>query len=436
MLKKSIQADVVLSESKKHQITTDIVFLVFIFILSIIFVHELSFYDFDKFSTVIMLIFLVASLSYQFIKNEKLTRMNYLLWIFMVIAILPNYIYSYHYGLKFVNLIFVNVILAYWFMSCAKHQIKKEESDWILMDMLIAVLHAPFILFKTITDCIKHHFLWNTKQGVFIKIIIGLFISIPVLIISITLLSSADAMFNYYVSQVDFKLVLEWGITIVFAIPIFYYYGAISYGHLSTKERILYEEEKVANKISKLSSIPQMVFTTMECLLVLTYLLFIIASIQSLLSNIGMNKDLFSYSNFARQGFFELCMISTLNLVLLLGIRLLSKDKNAFSYGIEKILIFETLLIIVSAMIKMIMYIQVYDAFTYLRIYASWLMITLFGIFLLLLLQRKNSKYKVLPIVSFVCVSFLCLNLCNISYWASDSTLYTNAMDDIGYYES
>lgn len=424
MLKKSIVPDVVFSAPKRQvSLIADKVFAVCLFLMSIIFVHDTTFFHYDRLSAILLFAFLLLALFYQIWKQRNLRKQEWYLWFYMAIAILCNLCSWNTFYIKSLNYLFVCVLMAYWFLCCSDHRIKDHHSDWILMDMLYASLHAPFYFLKKSIVSISSFFNIRLHHKEFLKILAGCLLSIPILFLVLPLLSNADETFSYYLSSIhiDFEMLAQWCVTLLIAIPLFLYAFSMSYGNLSNPEHKIYDEQIERKLLKKLSFLPEMTCTTIEVILVIVYLLFIIASIDSIFTVIGTSKELFSYASFAKEGFFELCVISFGNLCLIFLIRLTSHAHKIHSISIEKLLIVETLVLIISAMAKMGLYIFEYHALTYLRIYASWFMIVLFGIFMILLFQKSTTKYKVLPIVYYVMACIMVLNLSNVSYWASDS---------------
>lgn len=424
MLKKSIVPDVVFS-APQRQVSTlpDKLFAVCLFLLSIVYVHNTSFFHYDPLSAILLFAVLLLALVYQLWNHHTLAKQEWYLWLYMSIAILCNLCSWNTIYIKALNFLFVCMLMAYWFLCCSHHRIKDHHSDWILMDMLYAVLHAPFYFLRKSMSSLSSFSSVQLHHKDVLKILTGCMLSIPILFLVLPLLSNADETFSYYLStiDIDFGKLVKWCATLILAIPLFFYVFSMSYGNLSNADHKIYDEEIERKQLRKLSILPEMTCTTIEVILVIVYLLFIIASVQSIVGVIGTSKELFSYSSFAKQGFFELCVIAFGNLCLIFLIRLTSSAHKIRSISIEKILIIETLLLIISAMTKMGLYIFEYNALTYLRIYASWFMFVLFGIFLILLFQKSTTKHKILPIVYFFMACVLVLNLSNVSYWASDA---------------
>ena len=150
MLKKSIASDVGFRIPKRNINSLDITFSITLFIITVLFIHETSFFHEDSLSAVYMLILLGISFLYVYLSVKPLKKHSYYLAIFLLLDILPNLIYQNQPFLKMSNFLFFHIVYAYWFLSNGNHMIKEKESDWMIYDMLHAVFHAPFhFLYKS-----------------------------------------------------------------------------------------------------------------------------------------------------------------------------------------------------------------------------------------------------------------------------------------------
>ena len=128
-------------------------------------------------------------------------------------------------------------------------------------------------------------------------------------------------------------------------------------------------------------------------------------------------KD-FSYADYAREGFFQLCIVSIINLIILVFISLLMKRKEGKRPYILNVvsIIFSvfTLVLISTAMAKMYMYIDCYGL-TPLRVYASWFMVVLTLVFVLIIVKQFFEKLRLVVIsLTVLVVMFSALSLSNV----------------------
>lgn len=104
-----------------------------------------------------------------------------------------------------------------------------------------------------------------------------------------------------------------------------------------------------------------------------------------------------SYAEYARSGFFELCTVSAINLVVLITVALLlrrvNKAESVFFKVISVTVSVMTLVLIGTAMAKMMLYIDQYGL-TQKRVLSSWFMVLLAFVFILIILRQFISKLK------------------------------------------
>ncbi len=109
----------------------------------------------------------------------------------------------------------------------------------------------------------------------------------------------------------------------------------------------------------------------------------------------------FTYADYARRGFFELCAVAVINLLLVAVLQAFCKRKEGATHAsggarfYTIMLAVFTLLLIATALRKMLLYIDSYGL-TPLRVYTSWFMLLLAALFLLILLKQV-----------FVCLPFV-----------------------------
>jgi len=103
------------------------------------------------------------------------------------------------------------------------------------------------------------------------------------------------------------------------------------------------------------------------------------------------------YSEYARRGFFELCNVCVVNLIVTAMLGLFTKDnKNSLIsrvYGC--LLALFSMAMIVMSLSKMLMYINVYGL-TPLRVYTSWFMVFLFLLFAMVIVKHIRPGFHLL----------------------------------------
>jgi hypothetical protein len=124
---------------------------------------------------------------------------------------------------KAFNFIFLSLSFVYWVCLTAGTRLENKISIYILSDMLLQLVIIPFGNFAGCFMGIRQPFLKNKKGKGALGGIAGIVVSLPVLILVISLLSEADAAFESLVDKVSFSIsenVLEYITDIILGITL------------------------------------------------------------------------------------------------------------------------------------------------------------------------------------------------------------------------
>lgn len=414
--KNQTSEDVVFNAPKMNKLRffkEDLIFLLALWSLNLLFLHFCSIFHMDQLATLLQI--LIISCCFYYVKeNYFLDIQTISLYAFLYLCCIPNFFFTDMF-LKFVNSCLMQVLLIYSFYQCGEDQLMGKDSDWILLDLLRAVGKVPF----SVLFCMRNSHIVPLAQQESLKkigcILLDILMSLPLLVMILPLLMSADPAFSSLIKSFHF----DWGdlpyqvFLLLLSLCISLYVFLIAFGtsRFSKKELQLDTLETHCNTLTKLHCIPATILLTVECILTIVYGIFLFTSASEILAHLHASRFTFSYANFAREGFFQLCVIAFLNLCILSSISLISK-KGTSNQSFKAILCIETLFLILTAISKLGMYITMYGL-TSLRIYSLWFLIVLFGIFCLLLYRIFHKGATILPACRFICICFLLLNLCN-----------------------
>lgn len=244
-----------------------------------------------------------------------------------------------------------------------------------------------------------------------VYILLGLLIAVPLTIVVFVLLVLSDSVFegimdNFFASLANISFALFW--QILFAIPV----GMYLFGTLfsAAKPAWSYSDEPPVYRF-----LPAPVAYTAVTPICVFYLIYIITQLGYFTAAFGGElPEGYNYSEFARRGFFELCVIAVINLCVITLMQALVKrhegDRRPKALRVYTVIISVfTLLLITSALSKMILYINEFGM-TQLRVYTSWFMILLAIIFVMIIvLQIKEFAFwKVLFAAFTVMMGVLC----------------------------
>ncbi len=234
------------------------------------------------------------------------------------------------------------------------------------------------------------------------QVLTGLLISIPLLFIILSLLSSADMVFNYYIRNMTKifdnintgKIISDIFVIFIIALYVFCYIWSFRK-----------KEERKTGRISEPVKLESLTIITVIFILDILYLIFTVIQFSYLYG--GMKTGLtasFSYSEYARRGFFELAAVTFINFVLLIICMKVMKRGNkvltAFCNITFTFLILFTLIMLYSAHFKLSLYENSYG-FTYLRVFVHLFMLLLL---ILCITALIGIWYRRLPMVKAIII--------------------------------
>lgn len=319
--------------------------------------------------------------------------------------------------LKFLNLFFLIGATAYWIAAASGSRLEPSFGRFAVPDLMDQLLWIPLMNFSCTPKILRGAAGRNRRSKNALSILLGILVSIPLLIVVVLLLAKADDTFQRMVNSMTENIgehLVNFLLRLLPAIVVGFYFFGMLYGNLQKRCVATRGKEQIEREREKRRKLPIAMTVTVLALLCMVYLLFFGAQAATLFSAFaGVRPEGFTYAEYARQGFFELCEVAAINLVVLGGARLFTARRHeqtarplaALSVGISV----ETLLLIATALSKMALYIQQYGL-TLLRVYTSWFMALLFVIFALAIAAqfRKINFAKAFILAFSACFLILC----------------------------
>jgi len=335
---------------------------------------------------ILLIIFGLFGISYVYRKRIKKDAL---------LLLMPLFFFSIMTAVRSSELLtFLNVVACiYLLLLIADLCFDKKISNYLIRDYVV----VPFTPFKFITPFFESvSDLFSLKKErkdkkVSSQIVRGILISIPFLVIFILLFSSADLVFQKYMS--DLVSINVEGETIVRILLVLLvscaFVGAYSYVFNVKKEVISYKEKKL-----RIGGIESYILLGSVNLLFLIFISVQIAYLfggQSNISSLG-----FTYAQYARRGFFELIGVAVISFFLLFGLdRYIQREKGSglrIFKILSSLLVVGVIVIMVSAFMRLLLYEDAYG-FTTLRLYSHVFIIFLTVVFGLLIYKvLKNGK--------------------------------------------
>lgn len=244
------------------------------------------------------------------------------------------------------------------------------------------------------------------------KVLVGLICAIPVIIIVMPLLISSDEAFRGMMQQIFGNTATTIGKVILgLALSLF----VISYGFSMGARRVRKLRE------SKFSGIESAYVISFLSAISICYLLYLFSQLAYFFSAFRgfLPDEKITYAQYARKGFFEMCVIAMINFVIVFFALLLPKKrKGTVSGGVKALATFVavfTLIIIATAISKMVLYIGTYGM-TILRLTTSAFMVFLAVVFVSVILRIYISRINVVKTALITAGSvLLVLGLMNVN---------------------
>ena len=286
-----------------------------------------------------------------------------------------------------------------------------DTRQWKLGKYLTSICELVFIsigeIGRPFTDGAAHYREKGKKNKKLWYGILGVVIAVPLLLIVAALLSAADAVFRQMTN--DLVELIKPGniVNVVFRITCIFF-GSYALTAFLCK-RTIKEEVKDRRKGEPILAI------TITGLLSLIYILFSGIQIFGLFLGQMQLPEGYTYSMYAREGFFQLLAVSILNLIIVLVCMSYFKESKILKV-ILTIMSLCTFVMIASSFMRMIIYIRYYYM-TFLRIFVLWALMVLLLLFVGVVISIFKEKFPLFRYsVVVITVLYLALSFSHPDY--------------------
>jgi hypothetical protein len=336
--------------------------------------------------------------------------------------------------LRFLNfnfLIFFSVLNLSYLTGVNEYRFFETGSFW---DFMKAFFVFPFANLDKTAKSISVSTKGSKKSSQVLMVVAGIAVISPVAIIIILLLMSSDAGFQTLISgffknfkdlwaQNLFKIV----IAIILTFPIF----SFLYSILNKNHNIKIGKLQISKSIKIVDSLFVNAALWVICMI---YVLFMFTQLNYFVSALyNQLPQGLTYSSYAQRGFFELVAVSFINLILIIFAVSFTKQKDDKIKQSNRVTVFAlaflTILIICTAISKMVMYMEFYGL-TLLRLYTSWFMVVLFFIFLLVVIKTFYKKLRLMRAIAIIAtILYIGLNFANVDALIPQYNIYKYKQD-------
>ncbi len=395
---------------------------------------------------VIVLMYAVAT-AVLLIKGKRIQLMPVLVGASAVV-ISSSLILTSNNFLHFFAFLYSMIAYCYYLYGLSSDQ-RFRFSDSILVDFIKALFVLPFYSFS---DMFVSMFSGKgNKSGRFIlKMFLGILIAIIPSMIIFALLSYDEGFSNIIEKIFDFENfdLFKNIVRLVLALPLGAFAYSIYISSIDKKCEKVLTYDSCKKTMKSMHFAPVVTVLTAVVPILFIYIVFFISQWKYYVSGFtGVLPNGFSYAEYAREGFFQLCSVSVINLIILTVIAMFLKRKEDKTSIVLKILsvIFSvfTLVLISTALSKMYMYINCYGL-TPKRVYATWLMLVLALVFILIIVKQFVRKIKLIALsLAILVFMFAGLSLSGIEEFIAEynvdryldgslSTVDIEALNELG----
>ena len=349
---------------------------------------------------------------YYFLKKNKLIKNKYGL-LFMIPILLLSITYYIFDSVTFkdLNIIVIPILFLLMYIYTIKPTYKIKN---ILLDGANMIFESISLIgdyFKEIKLGFNKGIKMSDKTR---RILKSLLIVIPVVVIVLMLLSNADMIFENLFSglincikkilQIDIfndllgRLIVTFILFMVIGIHSLYLLKI----YANKKDKEIVEKKKKDLLTMKI------LITALNII----YIVFDYIQIKSLMLHHVSSG--FNYANYAREGFFELMIVSIINIsIILISTKLENSKENKYINTMSVLMVFLTLIIIISSFMRMNMYESAYG-YTILRLFVYTILICESIMMIPTIMYIFNSNFNIVKSYMIIAISiYLIINYMN-----------------------
>ncbi len=362
-------------------------------------------------------------------ENKKLEKNSIWFFALPIILLSLRFFLSSNNFFDFFNFIIIVGLL----VGMSLLLVKDELRDWANVAFIGKIISAMFLPLKYFAKPYQWLFQKIIKNKVkephpyLKKIIAGLIISFPLLMIIIVLLSSADMVFNELLSDIPSKInsildtifsnniTIKSIITLLTATYFYSYVWNLFVPIVRPNPDITPAPIKTEKKY-----FDTVILITVLAVINLVYIIFSVIQFSYLFGG-GFNTlpGGFSYAEYARRGFFELLLVTMINFSIILISIFNTNQKQSATFKTLKGFLFAmglfTYVMIYSSFYRMRLYEQVYG-YTHLRIFVYFFLlletILLLGTLIYIIRPKFNliKMYVITFLVLYVCLNYISID--------------------------
>lgn len=325
------------------------------------------------------------------------------------LALSPALFLSANSMIHFLVYLYALTVWCYFISGSTGNLLERGFSDLLAVDLFKAVLVMPFTALGMLFPALFSGRGKGSGKS-FLKILLGIGIAIVPTAVVLALLSYDSGFVALYKRFFD----VEWTdlfshlFSFLFGVPIGMYFYGLFYAAEKHKCAETFTAGGCRAAAASMKVLPGLTAIAASVPVLTVYGVFFASQWDYYISAFtGVLPDATTFAEYARSGFFQLCTVSVINLMIIVLLQLFVRRKEQRPAPVTRILsvLFSaaTLVLISTAIAKLWMYIDRFGL-TPKRVYAGWFMLMLAAVFVLVLLKQLLIRFKLLPTATLVCV--------------------------------
>ena len=389
---------------------------IWIFILSVW--NSILFFGCDYgVSVVLFIIPMISLIIYSLNKNKKIINKKGYLFIIPIILLSSTYFIFYNSFFRVFNVIVIPILINTMIMYLYGGLLEAK----LLISNFFSILFKPLSCISNVINLLKlkRRNISNDKKKRVSKIFVSLIITIIVMGVIISLLSDADMIFASIFGNIAkffedvINQILDANIVarIITIIIFFIYFSSVmNYLLFNYSNKNIYINKSDNKRKNKDNYTLNMILGGLNII----YAIFDVIQVKSLFLHFMGNMS-FTYAEYARNGFFQLMVVSIINFIIILVAKKLENSKNSKYVKIMSILmIFLTFIILVSSFMRIHLY-EVHYGYTLLRLFVYIILITEGLLLIPTIIYIINDKFNLFKVYFVIVVSvYVIINYINM----------------------
>ena len=368
-------------------------------------------------SVILFVISFLVGLIYLMYKHKKIENKKAFILAIPIILLSATYFVYHNILFQTVNVLAIVLLTIIMCIYATRLHVKIQE----FLVKVIALLAGSFESISDVIDSLKNKFkkkedIENEKTEKLKQGLKSFIYAIPVILIVLMLLMSADSVFANIFENIfgEFQHIFMAENFVMFClrvciIIIFFFIFSGFFVNILKKDTMFNSESE--EKIMEIR-IEKMTINMILTILNMFYFIFSIIQFTSLFSNINTND--FDYATYARQGFFQLMIISFINIVMIILAKVNKENISSYTKGMSILTLLFTMVILLSAFFRMNLYEKAYG-YTYLRLFVYYILATEFILILPIGLWILDKKIDILKwTIGIITIMYVILNFSNI----------------------